>query len=297
MACFARVARGLRSTGTGRDAVAHTRKNFAESTGSKGDARMLRFWRDGILKSQRGFIGVSTEAASRASTGTRDLLADALEHESIDAEMWIRVGALLVRQGEATRGAAAFRIALRLEANNSEAHRQLATLLAAHGSSAEAAAHYERFLDLTDPSRQETRARPTETLVVLHTEELQPSERGTWTLLGRMLVDDGVITEAQLSEALARQRTRKDRIGQILIEMQALDEEVLLTYLGRQYRKEPITHEQLEALDLEIVKLIPEVVARQHRIIAAERHGRKLIVATADPLNVVALDDLSRATR
>src|SRR5262245_56610266 len=299
MACFARVARGLRSTGTGRDAVAHTRKNFAESTGSKGDARMLRFWRDGILKSQRGFIGAWAETASRASTGTSELLADALEHESIGAEMWIRVGTLLVRQGETTRGAAAFRIALRLESNNSEAHRQLATLLAAHGSSAEAAAHYERFLDLTDTSRQETRARPTETLVVERGEELQRSERGSssWTLLGRMLVDDGVITETQLSEALERQRTRKDRIGQILIEMQVLDEEVLLTYLGRQYRKEPITHEQLEALDLEIVKLIPEVVARQHRIIAAERHGRKLIVATADPLNVVALDDLSRATR
>jgi len=39
-----------------------------------------------------------------------------------------------------------------------------------------------------------------------------------------------------------------------------------------------------------------EEVARQYRIIAAERHGRKLIVATADPLNVVALDDLRRAT-
>ena len=257
---------------------------------------MLRFWRDGILKSQRGFIGASTETASRASAGTNELLADALEHEPIDAEMWIRVGTLLVSQGETTRGAAAFRIALRLDPNNSEAHRQLATVLAAHGSSAEAAAHYERFLDLTDTSRQETRTRPAETLVVERGEELQQSERGSWTLLGRMLVDDGVITEAQLSEALERQRTRKDRIGQILIEMEVLDEEVLLTYLGRQYRKEPITHEQLEALDLEIVKLIPEVVARQHRIIAAERHGRKLIVATADPLNVVALDDLRRAT-
>ena len=41
---------------------------------------------------------------------------------------------------------------------------------------------------------------------------------------------------------------------------------------------------------------MPEEVARQYRIIAAERHGRKLIVATADPLNVVALDDLRRAT-
>ncbi|HVQ76320.1 MAG TPA: GspE/PulE family protein, partial [Candidatus Binatia bacterium] len=45
-----------------------------------------------------------------------------------------------------------------------------------------------------------------------------------------------------------------------------------------------------------VVKLVPEEVARQYGVIAAERHGRKLIVATADPLNVVALDDLRRAS-
>src|SRR5262249_34122572 len=125
--------------------------------GSREDARMLRFWRDGILKSQRGFIGASSEVAANAAAETSGLLAEALEHAPIDGEMWSRVGALLVRQGETTRGAAAFRIALRLDPNHSEAHRQLARVLAAHGSSAEAAAHYERFLDLTDKSRQDAR--------------------------------------------------------------------------------------------------------------------------------------------
>src|SRR5262249_14499735 len=149
------------------------------------------FWRDGILKSQRGFIGASTEVASHAAAGTSGLLVDALEHEPVDAEMWSRVGMLLVRQGETMRGAAAFRIALRLDPNHSEAHRQLATLLAAHGSSAEAAAHYERFLDLTDKSRQDMRTLPKETLVLDRGAEHQPPERGTWTLLGQMLVDDG----------------------------------------------------------------------------------------------------------
>jgi len=121
---------------------------------------MLRFWREGILKSQ-------SEVASNATAGTSGLLADALEQEPIDAEMWSRVGALLVRQGETTRGAAAFRIALRLDPNHSEAHRQLAAVLAAHGSSAEAAAHYERFVDLTAQerrlSRRSCRSSPTPT--------------------------------------------------------------------------------------------------------------------------------------
>ena len=111
-----------------------------------------------------------------------------------------------------------------------------------------------------------------------------------------MLINDGILTEAQLAEALARQRKTRDRLGAVLIEMKLLDEEVLLKYLGAQFRKEAITQQELAGVDLEVVKLVPEEVARQYRIIAAERHGRKLIVATADPLNVVALDDLRRAT-
>ncbi len=124
----------------------------------------------------------------------------------------------------------------------------------------------------------------------------QPTERWGWTSLGQMLLSDGVLNQEQLAHALSLQRKTKDRLGQILIELKVLDEEVLLKYLSRQFRKEPITHQELEALDLDVVKLVPEEVARQYRIIAAERHGRKLIVATADPLNVVALDDLRRAT-
>src|SRR5574341_2550634 len=124
----------------------------------------------------------------------------------------------------------------------------------------------------------------------------QTTERRGWMPLGQMLVNDGVLTPEQLAQALARQRKTKDRLGQVLIEMRLLDEEVLLKYLGAQFRKEPITRPELESLDLDVVKLVPEEVARQYQIIAAERHGRKLIVATADPLNVVELEDLRRAT-
>ena len=122
------------------------------------------------------------------------------------------------------------------------------------------------------------------------------SQADRWTPLGKMLINDGILTEEQLTSALDRQRRTRERLGQVLIEMRLIDEEVLLKYLGHQFRKEPITRQELSALDLDVVKLVPEEVARQHGVIAAERHGRKLVVATADPLNVVALDDLRRAT-
>ena len=107
---------------------------------------MRRFWRDALS-------GQRAEASPRAAHETSGLLADALDHGPGDAEMWSRVGTMLVRRGETMRGAAAFRIALHLDPNHSEAHRLLATVLAVHGSSAEAAAHYERFLGLTERRR------------------------------------------------------------------------------------------------------------------------------------------------
>src|SRR5262249_22020218 len=126
--------------------------------------------------------------------------------------------------------------------------------------------------------------------------QLAPEQRWGWVPLGQFLVNDGILTDEQLAQALARQRRTKDRLGQVLIEMKLLDEEVLLKYLGAQFRKEPITRQELESLHSDVVRLVPEEVARQYRIIAAERQGRKLVIATADPLNVMALDDLRRAT-
>jgi type IV pilus assembly protein PilB len=122
-----------------------------------------------------------------------------------------------------------------------------------------------------------------------------PERRG-WSSLGQMLVDDGVLSQEQLNSALERQRKTRERLGQVLIELKLIDEEVLLKYLGAQFRKEAITRQELQTLDMNVVRLVPEEVARQHGVIAAHRQGRKLIVATADPLNVVALDDLRRAT-
>ncbi len=121
-------------------------------------------------------------------------------------------------------------------------------------------------------------------------------DRWAWLPLGQMLVNEKLLTADQLNQALDRQRKTRERLGQILIDMKLIDEDILLKYLGAQFRKEPITRQDLDALDPDVVKLVPEEVARQYGVIAAQRSGRKLIVATADPLNVMAMDDLRRAT-
>jgi type IV pilus assembly protein PilB len=121
-------------------------------------------------------------------------------------------------------------------------------------------------------------------------------DRWAWSPLGQMLVNDKVLSTGQLNQALDRQRKTRERLGQILIDMKLIDEDILLRYLGAQFRKDSITRQELAALDPDVVKLVPEEVARQYGVIASQRSGRRLIVATADPLNVMAIDDLRRAT-
>jgi type IV pilus assembly protein PilB len=121
-------------------------------------------------------------------------------------------------------------------------------------------------------------------------------DRWAWSPLGQMLVNDKILSTEQLNQALERQRKTRERLGQILIDMKLIDEDILLKYLGAQFRKEPITRQELSEIDAEVVKLVPEEVARQYGVIASQRSGRRLIVATADPLNVMAMDDLRRAT-
>jgi type IV pilus assembly protein PilB len=124
----------------------------------------------------------------------------------------------------------------------------------------------------------------------------QEERQGSWTFLGQTLLDRKILTREQLALALERQRQTRQRLGQVLIEMRILDEEVLLNCLAEQFRKESISRQALAALEPDVVKIVPEEVARQHGVIAVERLGRRLVVATADPLNVLAMDDLRRTT-
>ena len=114
--------------------------------------------------------------------------------------------------------------------------------------------------------------------------------------LGQMLVDLGVLTKQQLAQALERQRQTRRRLGQILIEMRIIDEDCLLECLARQFQREPISREGLAALTPEVAKIVPEELARQHGVIAIQQVDSRVMVATSDPVNVVAMDDLRRAT-
>jgi type IV pilus assembly protein PilB len=114
--------------------------------------------------------------------------------------------------------------------------------------------------------------------------------------LGDLFVREGLITEAQLQEALAEARASKTRVGYALVKLRLVDEEELTRALARQYRVPAVDLDKIK-VDPKILKAIPGEVAFKHLVLPLRRVGRTLTVAMANPTDLGAIDDLKFITR
>ncbi len=117
------------------------------------------------------------------------------------------------------------------------------------------------------------------------------------TLLGALLVEEGLVTPEQLEVALAEQR-RGDgakRIGEILIQLRFLTEPNLLRILSHQLDC-PIVDLGQEPPDADVLEIVPSEFAMRHHLIPLRRNNGTLVVAMADPLDISGIDDLHLLT-
>jgi len=103
------------------------------------------------------------------------------------------------------------------------------------------------------------------------------------------------LSKEQLEKALAIQKEKQMPLRKILVEDKFISEEDLLSLLSEQLYI-PTLHLTKYKFDPEVIKLIPERMVRQYRIIPLSRMGDTLTVAMSDPLNIFALDDLKTFT-
>jgi type IV pilus assembly protein PilB len=113
--------------------------------------------------------------------------------------------------------------------------------------------------------------------------------------LGDLLVREGLIDNDQLARALQEQKGSTDKLGGILVKLNFVTEDKLIAFLSRQYGIQSITLSQLD-IDPEVLKLVPEQIARKYEVLPIKRQGNQLTLAMADPTNVFALDDVGFMT-
>ena len=111
--------------------------------------------------------------------------------------------------------------------------------------------------------------------------------------LGDLLVEHKVISEEQLKQVLEEQKRSGHKLGRVLVENGFVEEDVLLNLLAQQLDVPYIDLSRF-SFDQNIVKRIPETIARRYRVLALRQSGDEILVAMADPTNIFAYDELSR---
>ncbi|MGV8977536.1 MAG: GspE/PulE family protein [Cellulomonas sp.] len=114
--------------------------------------------------------------------------------------------------------------------------------------------------------------------------------------LGEILLDEGLVTEGQLMAALDEQVARGQSLGRTLVEIGVLTEGQLVAALARQVGMEFIDLDEYP-VDRMAVALVPAALCRRHTVLPIKISNGTLVLATADPGNVVAVDDVRTMSR
>ena len=111
--------------------------------------------------------------------------------------------------------------------------------------------------------------------------------------IGELLVAKGVVSEDQIRIASTEQKRRHEPLGRILVRLGFATEGVVRDVLAGVLGYDSVDLSNV-AIDGEVVKLVPKDVARRYRVLALTWDGavRRLTVATPDPSNVIAMDQV-----
>lgn len=111
-----------------------------------------------------------------------------------------------------------------------------------------------------------------------------------------VLIEDGLLLPAQLAEAMDVQKKQGGRLLKLLTDKGYVTEQDMVISMGRCLDTPPVNLSKLRVPE-EILELVPKEMARAYKLSPIGRLGNKLFVAMADPLNVLALDDLRQRTK
>jgi type IV pilus assembly protein PilB len=114
--------------------------------------------------------------------------------------------------------------------------------------------------------------------------------------LGDILMEAGLIDQQKLEETIALQKVTRERLGRLLIKQGFVSEEQIMRTLSQQLRL-PYLDLSNQAIDKKLILLVPQTLAENYLLVPIREDGKTLTVAMADPLNILAIDELSIRTR
>jgi type IV pilus assembly protein PilB len=113
--------------------------------------------------------------------------------------------------------------------------------------------------------------------------------------IGELLVKENLLSSEQLLKAREEAASGGRRLGAQITALGFMDENELTEFVAKQYGVPSINLDDFQ-IEPEVLALIPEEVANKHNVVPVNRAGSTLILATADPSNIFALDDIKFLT-
>ncbi len=113
--------------------------------------------------------------------------------------------------------------------------------------------------------------------------------------LGKILVDSGIISQKDLDLALEEQKRSNIRLGDALEKLGIVSREDIEWALSDQFDLS-LVYLKDDMIDLELVKAIPEELARKYHLIPLFKMGNELTVVTDDPTNEETLRKIEELT-
>lgn len=116
--------------------------------------------------------------------------------------------------------------------------------------------------------------------------------------LGDLLVESGLITPEQLSEALVKQKKKNMKLGETLVDEGIITENDIANALSRQLNLEIVDLQNI-SIDSAVAKLVPVNLLKKYTMFPyayAENNKNVLMVAMENPLDTYAQEDISIVT-
>jgi type IV pilus assembly protein PilB len=113
--------------------------------------------------------------------------------------------------------------------------------------------------------------------------------------LGELLVRGGVVTREQLNQALEKEQDNGSHVIQELVRLGFTTEDHLTEFLATQFGIEKVQLENAE-ITPGIFDLVTADLIQKHQIIPLKLLGSTLTVATADPTNLIAINEIQFIT-
>jgi type IV pilus assembly protein PilB len=110
------------------------------------------------------------------------------------------------------------------------------------------------------------------------------------------LVEDGLLFAKQVEELLEQQRKEGTRLLKIITDKGLVTEQDMAVSMGRVLNTPPVNLNRCGVAP-DVTELLPRDICQNHKVVPVSRLENKLFLAMADPLNVLAIDDVRRITK